>query len=271
MKLSLKLKKLRKREAKKAAKKDDDAMDVDDDDKKKDVKKEDDKEEEEESEEEEVMVKEIRKGRTVVDPNVPNSNDYHVLEDGDEIYDAILNQTNISNNNNKFYNLQVLKKDNSNAYSFWTRWGRVGERGQFKLLNCSSKDMAISNFKSKFRDKTGNSWDDRKNFVKKDKKYFLLERDYGVTEEDEKDIKEREKEAEKIDIPESKLDVKVQELIKLIFDISLMEQQMSEIGYNAKKMPLGKLTKDHIKKSFSVLKKLDDELQKKNSTPVCFI
>ncbi|ORX55486.1 PARP-domain-containing protein [Piromyces finnis] len=240
--------------------KEEDPMDVDDS-----KKKEEDGEEEEEEEEE--IVKEIRKGRTVVDPNVPNSNDYHVLEEGDEIYDAILNQTNIANNNNKFYNLQVLKKDNSNQYCFWTRWGRVGEKGQSSLLNCSSKDIAISNFKSKFKDKTGNNWSDRNNFVKKNKKYFLLERDYGVTEEDEKRIKEKEKEIEQIDIPDSKLDEKVQDIIKLIFDISLMEQQMSEIGYNAKKMPLGKLTKEHIKKSFAVLKKLDDELNNKVPKP----
>jgi len=45
-------------------------------------------------------------------------------------------------------------------------------------------------------------------------------------------MKEQAREAEKMDIPESKLDVKVQDIIKLIFDISLMEQQMSEIGYN---------------------------------------
>jgi len=49
--------------------------------------------------------------------------DYHVYEDGDEIYDATLNQTNIANNNNKFYNLQILKKDNnSSGYFFWTRY-----------------------------------------------------------------------------------------------------------------------------------------------------
>jgi len=116
--------------------------------------------------------------------------------------------------------------------------------------------------------KTANSWEDRKNFVKKDKKYFLLERDYGVTEEEEdsNDNKEAKREV-KIDIPDSKLDQKVQDIIKLIFDISLMEKEMAEIGYNAKKMPLGKLTKDHIKKSFTILKKLDAELNKSPPKP----
>jgi hypothetical protein len=32
----------------------------------------------------------------------------HVFLQGDEIYDATLNQTNVGNNNNKFYIIQVL-------------------------------------------------------------------------------------------------------------------------------------------------------------------
>jgi len=42
-----------------------------------------------------------------------------VLDD----YDAMLNQTNIGANNNKFYVIQVLKQG-SNFYTY-TRWGRV--------------------------------------------------------------------------------------------------------------------------------------------------
>ncbi|KAG4108431.1 poly polymerase catalytic domain-containing protein [Neocallimastix lanati (nom. inval.)] len=242
---------------KKEAEKDDDAERDENNNNKKEEEK---REEEKKGEENDNIVKEIRKGRAVVDSSVPNHENYHVFEDGDEVYDATLNQTNISDNNNKYYNLQILKKDdNSNGYFFWTRWGRVGEKGQNNLLFCSSKENAISNFKMKFKDKTGNNWENRKNFVKKNKKYFLLERDYGVTKEVEEDIKRKTKE-NKINIPDSKLDERLQNLIKLIFDISIMEQEMAEIGYDAKKMPLGKLTKDHIKKSYGVLKKLDEEL-----------
>jgi poly [ADP-ribose] polymerase len=47
-------------------------------------------------------------------------------------YAALLNQTNLdgSNNNNKFYVLQLLhpKADATNILLF-TRWGRVGEQG----------------------------------------------------------------------------------------------------------------------------------------------
>lgn len=40
-----------------------------------------------------------------------------------EDYDCMLNQTNIGNNNNKFYVIQIVK-DRNKFYS-WNRWGRV--------------------------------------------------------------------------------------------------------------------------------------------------
>lgn len=47
-------------------------------------------------------------------------------------------QTNIGNNNNKFYLLQLLEDDSRKAYSVWFRWGRVGARGQSALVPCGS-------------------------------------------------------------------------------------------------------------------------------------
>ncbi len=69
------------------------------------------------------------------DKNIPNAASYQVnilfirtifyqsivkvLND----YDAMLNQTNIGANNNKFYVIQVLKQGSS--FYTYTRWGRV--------------------------------------------------------------------------------------------------------------------------------------------------
>jgi poly [ADP-ribose] polymerase len=41
----------------------------------------------------------------------------------------------------------------------------------------------------------------------------------------------------------------------------MMKQQMTQIGYNVKKMPLGQLTKQHIQKGYGILQKLMDELR----------
>ena len=59
---------------------------------------------------------------------------------------------------------------------------------------------------------------------------------------------------------ESKLDNTVQDLIQLIFDKDMMEEQMKEIGYDAKKLPLGKIDKTVIDEALELLKEIDDEL-----------
>jgi poly [ADP-ribose] polymerase len=41
-------------------------------------------------------------------------------------WDFMGNQTDVGNNNNKFYLLQLLESNNGKTFSTWTRWGRVG-------------------------------------------------------------------------------------------------------------------------------------------------
>ncbi|KAJ3079952.1 Poly [ADP-ribose] polymerase 2 [Quaeritorhiza haematococci] len=218
------------------------------------------------------IVKAIKKGRAAVDHLCPVARQVHVYESGQDVFgeydhphissvDVMLNQTDIKNNNNKFYVLQLLEADSGGRYHVWTRWGRVGYDGQNKLEHCGSLASALASFKKKFSDKTKNQWDDRADFVKYPGKYFLMERDYGDDEE-EKDSSAASDNKEPIKIPESKLDERVQELIKLITNTEMMTREMVEIGYDAKKMPLGKLTKQHIEKGYNVLKEIAEELNK---------
>ena len=70
----------------------------------------------------------VRKGNCAVDAECPLAPSTHVLEQGKEVWDALLNQTDISgdNNKNKFYVLQLLQSDTSaNAFTVWTRYGFV--------------------------------------------------------------------------------------------------------------------------------------------------
>lgn len=69
-------------------------------------------------------------GRIPVDKFV-QTNNLKVLSEGTTDYASTLNQSNIGNNNNKFYILQVLESEsNPNNFYFFTRWGRVGVTGQ---------------------------------------------------------------------------------------------------------------------------------------------
>lgn len=54
----------------------------------------------------------------------------------------------------------------------------------------------------------------------------------------------------------SNLSKPIKNFINLIFDIGMMNDHMKKIGYNINKMPLGKLSKDNIKKGYNILKKL---------------
>lgn len=84
----------------------------------------------------------------------------------DTSLDAMLNQTNIENNNNKFYLLQVLKHDSQETYYTWFRWGRVGQVGQNSQGSYSTLASAVHVFSQKFKDKTKNDWNNRHNFEK---------------------------------------------------------------------------------------------------------
>ncbi len=53
--------------------------------------------------------------------------------------------------------------------------------------------------------------------------------------------------------------------MQLIFDLKMMNNAMKEIGYDAKKCPLGKLAKTTIKSGYEVLQKISTAIQNKKS------
>ncbi|XP_059275394.1 poly [ADP-ribose] polymerase 2 isoform X2 [Lycium ferocissimum] len=208
-----------------------------------------------------------KKGAAVLDQYLPDDikTRYHVLQQGKEIYDATLNQTNVGNNNNKFYIIQVLENDSSRNFLVYTRWGRVGAKGGTKINGpYMSANEATSEFESKFYEKTKNYWSNRKDFVCQPKQYAWLEMDY------DDNGKESSVQGQSNQVPiqprETKLEAPIAKFISLICDINMMRQQMMEIGYNANKLPLGKLSKTTILKGYDVLKRISDVIGQSNRT-----
>ncbi|KAL0420046.1 UNVERIFIED_CONTAM: Poly [ADP-ribose] polymerase 2 [Sesamum radiatum] len=118
------------------------------------------------------------------------------------------------------------------------------------------KQAAISEFEKKFYDKTKNHWSNRNEFVSRPKSYTWLEMDYSET----KNERQFKKSAiySRLKPQESKLEARIAKFISLICNMSMMRQQMMEIGYNAEKLPLGKLSKSTILKGYDVLKRIAD-------------
>lgn len=94
-------------------------------------------------------------------------------------------------------------------------------------------------------------------------KYHLLPPDDGDSDDEDADetkAKVKEEKEQEQPLPESTLAPKVQDLMSLIFNTSMMNRQMKELDYDADKMPLGKLAKATILHGYEVLKKISEVL-----------
>uniref|UniRef100_A0A7R8Z663 Poly [ADP-ribose] polymerase n=1 Tax=Timema douglasi TaxID=61478 RepID=A0A7R8Z663_TIMDO len=202
------------------------------------------------------------KGGVAVDPDSDLDDVAHVLKQGNDIYNSVLNMTDIQSGKNSFYKIQLLQSDKRahNGYQYWVfrAWGRIGTTiGGKKVEDFDSKEEAIKNYESLFLDKTGNRWRDRKNFVKKPKKFFPIDIDY---EDESSSLKLDSKST-----VESKLAKPVQDLVQMLFDINTMKKVMIEFELDMEKMPLGKLSKRQIQQAFAVLSELQNLVQTKGS------
>ena len=222
-----------------------------------------------EEEESKPVMKSIKlKGLAPVDNECPYEMDHHVYCEGKEVWDVMLNQTNIQNNNNKYYLIQLLESDQSNTYSVWMRWGRVGYKGQTSWTVCGQDLGKAKNvFRKKFSDKTQNTWEEKDSFQKHGGKYDLVKMDYSTNNAntDEVDSKPAVKKEAEPSV-ESTLPKSVQDLISLICNIQTMEQAVMEMEYDTKKAPLGKVTTEQISAGYQSLKNISDCINKGKTT-----
>ncbi|XP_042353244.1 poly [ADP-ribose] polymerase 2 [Plectropomus leopardus] len=212
---------------------------------------------------EEVVKTVVMKGKAPVDSECKAKlGKAHVYNEGNDVYDVMLNQTNLQFNNNKYYLIQLLEDDSSKSYSVWMRWGRVGKVGQNSLSACGGDLLKAKDiFKKKFLDKTKNEWEHRAGFEKVAGKYDMVFMDYSMNEKEENKTTV-DAAPKKLT---SKLDVKVKSLLELICDLKAMEECVLEMKFDTRKAPLGKLTSEQIRAGYTALKKIEECLKKKGS------
>ena len=181
-------------------------------------------------------------------------------EENDDWYDVVLNQCNItgSNNNNKYYRLQLLQSKNSSKYFVWMKWGRVGERPKANTKDLkgpfTSESDALKVFSKKYRDKTGNQWG--KEFVPKKNKYTRIEIDNDVEVKEE--FKTVNVKTEQIEYLPSTLDPKTKELVEVLFSKEMRDEALSAFNLDLKRLPLGVPSKQQIQLGISILIEIED-------------
>lgn len=167
-------------------------------------------------------------------------------------YSAVLNQTDIKSNINKFYIIQVFKHSSSNQWKLGKRYGRVGEKGNLYFDNFTTNLAAVSEFKKVYRSKTGNNWGVE--FVPKKGKYTLL----AIDDDDDTATTNIDVNTSSI----SKLETRLQSFLRLISNKDMMRNCISKMDLDAKKLPLGKITKKQLADANIILKELADYLGK---------
>ncbi|KIJ21425.1 hypothetical protein PAXINDRAFT_95005 [Paxillus involutus ATCC 200175] len=205
------------------------------------------------------MVTVLKRGKAPVDPASSYVNTHLVYSDGTNVWDAMLNLTEVGSNKNKFYVIQLLHPIGNDASSMlYTRWGRVGENGQSQQKGPWPSSMATNEFRKQFRAKTGVAWENRHGMSAGKGKYHWLERSF---EEEDKPEASGSKKGEE-PIPDSQLHSELQAFCNLIFSAKLIDAHLSSMNYDANKLPLGKLAKSTILNGFAALKQLAEVIER---------
>lgn len=187
----------------------------------------------------------ISKNGCVVDPFLDDSLSYSVVpakpsQYHSPFYSCTLNYSNLQNNNNKFYIIQLLQNEINKKFYIFLRWGRVGRKGQTNLLEFSSEEEAINYYNEKFNGKIEYGYVEIKlNFE---------------TAKLKKEIEQNTK---------SFLDPYIIELIEQLYDINCIDEQMKQIGYDSERLPLGMLSKENLTEGSKILSKIEKVIEGK--------
>ena len=173
-----------------------------------------------------------------------------ILEENQIAYSCILNQTDIKSNKNKFYIMQLIKIDK--GIILFTVYGRIGENGRSSEELFTDSISAIWAFSKQFKLKTGNNFCGK--FIKKTGKYYLSEISY---EEELKNLPDN-----KQVIPQSVLAERVQSLIRMLSDLTMITNSLIELEIDTKKLPLGKICQSQLDKAKLILEEVSDLLGK---------
>lgn len=158
-----------------------------------------------------------------------------------------LNFTDIINNNNKFYNLEIVKSNDSKLY-LYTVYGRVGANGAKEYRSCMSLADAEKEAESIVKAKS------KKGYVEVKLARADVGSELGKAKVDTSVTVESLKKAG-VKVQEepqavSKLHSEVQDLVRTWFGVT---QEFIELNLDTKKCPLGQLSLDQIDKAKQIL------------------
>ncbi|CAO3639521.1 unnamed protein product [Cunninghamella echinulata] len=189
-----------------------------------------------------------------IDPDSNLQSIGFVVYDNGEAYDIMIMKIDVTQSAhgcNMFYKMSVIFNKVLEVYVLFTKWGTFGDRGSewHQKTPYQDKESAINEFKSIFKAKTGNHWEDRStNFVPQPGKFELIK-----AKQTKDDI-----------VSES--DFQVDETVPSQFSNGLVQTMHTfcsiadlKRGYKQLQMdlPIGQIPQSSIDEAISILKELE--------------
>lgn len=173
-------------------------------------------------------------------------------------YAVKLIKTDVNTNMNAFYELKLLEIDvnaGEKKYKVSRAWGRIGtERRDHVLSNSLDLEGAKQFFRATFNEKTHNIFGNE--FKAKRGRYDLINVDYETNSKLENDENE------------SILSPAVDNLMQMLFDENSFNHMILEFHLDINKMPLGKLSKEHLAKASKCLKEIKQMIENNKTKPI---
>nr|XP_042896391.1 poly [ADP-ribose] polymerase tankyrase isoform X4 [Parasteatoda tepidariorum] len=160
-----------------------------------------------------------------------------------------------------FYKMQLIKHKGKDLFILFTCWGRVGDTGQYQKTPYSTLADAVKEYTRIFRAKSGNSWDDIKNFQPQPKKYRLVQL------ERKKFLPQQNVKLNLTSTVPSKLSPPLQNLVKSLIDVHTIEDTLKELGVTTKfeVLPFGCLSVDVLTAAENILKEIGNVITEKDN------
>ncbi|GFR67750.1 poly [ADP-ribose] polymerase [Elysia marginata] len=154
-----------------------------------------------------------------------------------------------------FYKLQIVQHTAKKLFILFTRWGRIGDRGQFQHTPFQTLAEAAKEFCKIYKSKTGNDWNQKTQFQNHPKKYRLMPK------------AEKQHKQHKVDfnfessIP-SKLPEPVFDLLSEMSSVNMLEASIQKVGLNEDFMPFGRMKRKTLIEARRVLTDISELIEK---------
>ncbi|KAL3874859.1 hypothetical protein ACJMK2_037816 [Sinanodonta woodiana] len=176
-------------------------------------------------------------------------------------YDVTLSKIDVSSglwDTYNFYKMQVIHHKGKDIYILFTRWGRIGDKGQYQHTPFPKLPQAVLEFCKIFRSKTGNTWANIKKFENQPKKYRLIPHD------DKPDKVHKVNFSLETSIV-SKLSAEVQDVIKEMANVGMMEAALKKASVEEDLMPFGRLRREALIEARKILQQLGELIKAKGT------